>query len=152
MTTRSLLLEVDLLRGLESLLRRGPVAVVTTSSSAGLASLLVREAHVFHTVEGDEAHARLAAAEAEARVLADAPDEARALARIEAARAAIKAHAAAAAVSLDDARTVVDRLMLVDRPERAPAGTTVVVLADDGWSLLDDPAARSAARDVFLGR
>jgi hypothetical protein len=53
---------------------------------------------------------------------------------------------------LDDARTVVDRLMLVERPERAPAGTTVVVLADDGWSLLDDPAARSAARDVFLGR
>lgn len=151
MTTRPLLLEVDLLRGLATLLQRGPVALVTTSSSADLAALLVREARTFHTVEGDAARARLATAEAEAAALADAPDEARALDRAAAARAAIAVHAAAATVTLQDARVVVDRLVRVDRAERAPAGATVVSLADDGWSLIEDEAARRAARAAFLG-
>jgi len=152
MTKRPSLLEVDLLRGLQSLLLRGPVALITTLSPDALTVLLVREAHTFHGLEGEEARVRLLAAEAEARALADAPDEARALDRAEAARSAVAAHAAAAVVSPAAARAVVERLVLVERAEQAPAGAQVVTLASDGWSLLDDTAAARVARDAFLGR
>jgi hypothetical protein len=120
-------------------------------SVAELIALLIREARTFHGIEADEARDRLRAAEAEARALVDAPDEARALDRAGAARAAIAAHAAAVAVDHDTARAVVGRLTLVDRAEHAPPGCTVVELAPDGWSLLEGEAAR-AAREAFLGR
>lgn len=158
MTKHPLLLEVDLLRGLETLLARGPVAILTSSSPDELAALLTREARTFHTVEGDEARARLAAAEAEARARVEDAGEAQALARAQDARAAVALHAAAAAVSAADARAVLDRVTLLEPSEnrqnsgRVPPGAAVVTLADDGWSLLDDEVARRAARDAFLGR